>query len=149
LDERNELVPAYMEAGMLRRGLLMLVLNACTSLLTSCTGGCWLHADAVRTEPAADCLTLFGGNSPTDNTVCAVPELGGVNNCTDSLTLPKLSASGNVVVVASGERIAWLLPSQSAPPDVAVVKAGGGLTNYVVSAMLGAQSITITVPVRK
>ena len=133
---------------MLRRALLILVLNACTSVLTSCTGGCRLKADAVSMEPAADCLTLFVGDSPTDTTVCAVPELGGVNNCTDTLTLPKLSASGDVVVVASGDKIAWWLPRQSAPPGVAVVQAGAGLTNYVISATLGAQSITITVPVR-
>jgi hypothetical protein len=81
------LVPAYREVGMLRRVLLVVVVNVCTSLLTSCQGGCWLHAGAVSMEPAADCLTLFVGDSPTDTKVCGVPSLGGVNNCTDSLTL--------------------------------------------------------------
>jgi hypothetical protein len=72
-----------------------------------------------------------------------VPKLGGVNNCSDALTLPKRSASDNAVVVAAGEEIAWWLPSQSFPPAVIVNQAA----TYVISATLGAQSITITIPV--
>ena len=133
---------------MFRSAVLILILNGCISLTASCTGGCWLKAEPVSTEPPTDCLTLFAGDSPSDTTVCAVPELGGVNNCTDPLTLPKLSAGSNAVVVASGEKIAWWLPSQSVSPGVTVTQAGVGVTNYVISATLGAQSITITLPVR-
>jgi hypothetical protein len=131
-----------------RRAMLILLLNFCVSLTASCTGGCWLKADAVSTEPVTDCLTLFAGDSPGDTTVCEVPELGGANNCSDALTLPKLSASGKAVVVAPGEKIAWWLPSQSVPPGITVTQAAGGVTNYVVNATLGPQRITMTLVVR-
>lgn len=126
---------------------LLLLVAACISSTTACMGGCYVKADAVRTDPKTDCLALFGGQSASDPTVCAVPQLGGMNNCSDALTLPKRSASDDAVVVAPGERIAWPIPSESVPPAVMVNQAGGRATNYVISATLGNQSITITVPV--
>ncbi len=133
--------PPEVDVG--RTALLILLLTACILSTAACTGGCWQAADAVRTEPKTDCLVLYGGQSASDSTVCAVPKLGGVNNCSDALTLPKRSASDNAVVVAAGEEIAWWLPSQSFPPAVIVNQAA----TYVISATLGAQSITITIPV--
>jgi len=126
--------------------LLILLLTAFISSTAACTGGCWLKADAVRTDPNTDCLALFGGHSASDPVVCGVPNLGGVNNCSDALTFPKRSATANAIVFAPGQAIDWWVPSQSVPPAIMVNQAGAG-TTYVISATLGAQSITITIPV--
>ena len=127
---------------------MIVLLGGCISSTASCTGGCWLKADPVRTEPPTDCLALFGGSSASEPTVCAVPNLGGVNKCTDSLTLPKRSATGDTVVVPPGGTVDWRLPSQSVPPAITVTGAVGGQADYAISATLGKQSITITIPVR-
>jgi hypothetical protein len=126
---------------------LFAFIAVCSSSTAACTGGCYVKADAVRTDPMTDCLALFGGQSASDPTVCAVPELGGVNNCSDALTLPKRYSSDNAIVVAPGQKIAWPIPSQSVPLAVTVNQVGSGARTYVISATLGAQSITITVPV--
>ncbi len=132
---------------MLRSILPIVLLAACISIAPACTGGCWLTAGVVSAEPKTDCLTLYTGNSATDHTVCAVPELGGVNNCTDALTLPKRSEGDNAVVVAPGRAISWWPPTKSVPPAVMVNQAGSSTTDYVISATLGVQNITITIPV--
>ena len=132
---------------MFRTLLMLLLLAACVSSTVACTGGCWLKADAVLTEPQDDCLTLFTGNDPSDHTVCAVPNLGGMNNCSDALTFPKRSESAIAVAFAPGQDIAWLVPSQSVPPAIMVNQVGGNTTDYVILATLGSQSITITIPV--
>jgi hypothetical protein len=54
-----------------------------------------------------DCLALFGGHSASEPAVCAVPRLGGVNNCTDDLTLPKRLTNDETVVVAPGGTVDW------------------------------------------
>jgi len=125
----------------------IVLLAACVSIAPACTGGCWLTAGAVSAEPKTNCLTLYTGNSATDHTVCAVPDLGGVNHCTDPLTLPKRSDGDNLVVVAPGETISWRLPTKSVPPAVMVNQAGFSTTDYVISATLGTQNVTITIPV--
>jgi hypothetical protein len=113
----------------------------------ACTGGCYVKADAVQTAPQTDCLALFGGQSASDPTVCAVPELGGVNNCGDALTLPKRFASDSAVVVAPGAKIVWPIPSGSVAPAVTITHPLAGATNYAIDALLGSENVTITVPV--
>jgi hypothetical protein len=126
----------------------IVVFAAYMSLTASCTGGCWLKADPVSTAPETDCLALFGGLSASNSTVCEVPRLGGVNNCTDELTLPTRSAGEPPVVVVPGEAVDWPLPSShSVPPGISVTNGPGGRTDYSIIAMLGKQSITITIPV--
>jgi hypothetical protein len=102
----------------------------------------------VRTDPNTDCLALFGSKSASDPIVCGTPNLGGVNNCRDALTFPKRSATDNTIVFAPGQVIDWWVPSQSVPPAIMVnpTETGGGET-YVISATLGNQSVTITIPV--
>jgi hypothetical protein len=135
------------EVDVFRTFLLFSLLFAYISSTAACTGGCWSRADAVRTVPTTDCLTLFTGNSPTDHTVCQVPQLAGVNNCSDTLTFPKRSASAIAVTFVPGQDIAWLVPSQSVSPAIMVNQVGGNTTDYVIIATLGSQSITITIPV--
>jgi len=128
------------------QSLLPIVLLAtCISTAPACTGGCWLTAGAVRTEPKTDCLTLYTGHSSTDHPVCAVPHLAGVNNCTDTLTLPQGSDGDNAAV--PGEEISWWPPTKSVPPMIMVNQAGSSTTEYVISATLGHQNVTITIPV--
>jgi hypothetical protein len=135
-----------MGGNMIRSILLVCALDVCLSLLASCTGGCWLEADDVRVEPATDCLVLYAGSADTHR-VCAVAQLGGVNNCSEALTLPPLSATDKAVVVAPGGKVAWWLPTEAVPPAVTTTQVGYGPTNYVIRAALGDQSITITVPI--
>ena len=142
----GQLVGGLLEIQVGRTALLILLLTACISSTAACTGGCWLKADAVRTDPKTDCLALFGGNSASDPTVCAVPNIGGVNNCSDALTFPKRSATASAIIFAPGQEIDWRVPSQSVPPAIVVNQAGAGAT-YVINATLGDQSITITIPV--
>ena len=127
---------------------IVVLLGGCILFAASCTGGCWLKAGPVRTDPTTDCLALFGGSSASEPTVCAVPNLGGANNCANSLTLPKRSATGDTVVVPPGGTVDWRLPSLSVPPAITVTGATGGQADYAISATLGNQSITITIPVR-
>ena len=112
---------------------------------SSCTGGCYNHAAPVSVVPATPCLTLFGGQSATDDTVCAVPQLGGQNDCTDTLTLPPPPAGGQPITVAAGARIAYPIPDKSGPG--VTVTSSGGTTTYMLSAMLGATSLAIIVTV--
>jgi hypothetical protein len=132
---------------VVRTFLPLLFLIACLSSTAACTGGCWLHAGVVRTDPTTDCLTLFGGESPTDDSVCGVPQLNGVNNCSDALNMPSVSTIAPAAVFAPGQDIAWAVPEHSDPPALLVNHPGGGTTEYVISAALGSQSITITIPV--
>jgi hypothetical protein len=146
LDGRNGAIPGR-QVGMLRSLLLILLGATGFSSAAACTGGCWVTAGDVRTEPQTDCLTLYTGDSPTDRTVCAVPELGGMNNCAAALTLPKLSEGSTAVVVAPGGKISWRPPTKSVPPMIMVNRVGSNATEYVISATLGTGSVTITIPV--
>lgn len=128
--------------------VVFLLLGVCVSFMVSCTGGCWLKADPVLTEPTTGCLALFGGLSASQATVCSVPSLGGVNNCTDNLTLPKRSETGEPVVVPPGGNIDWRLPSQSVSPGITITGTAGSRADYAIKATLGNQSITITISVR-
>jgi hypothetical protein len=112
-----------------------------------CMGGCYVKADAVRTDPQTDCLALYGGQSASDPTVCATPQLGGVNNCSDPLTLPGRSPTSDPVVIAAGAKIAYPIPDPSAQPAISVTHPGSHATDYAIVASLGAQSVTITIPV--
>jgi hypothetical protein len=128
---------------------LVVVAVASNMAVTGCTGGCYDEADAVRSDPNTECLTLYGGQSPTDPTVCAVPELGGVNGCSEPLTLPARVTGGEPLVVQPGAKIAYPLPDQSVPPAITVVDRSGGARDYVIVAALGDQSVTLTIPVHE
>jgi hypothetical protein len=134
-----------LEVDVFRSPLLPLLLAICVSLVPACTGGCWLTSGEVITEPKTDCLTLYTGDSSIDHVVCAVPHLAGVNNCTEILTLPKVSLGDNAVV--PGGNISWWPPTKSVPPMIMVNQTGSSTTEYVISATLGAQNVTITIPV--
>lgn len=90
---------------------------------------------------------MFAGQSASDPTVCAVPQLSGVNGCSVPLTLPKRAVNGEPTVVQPGEKIAYPIPSESVLPGVTVVDRGPGAADYVLAGTLGAQDITLTVPV--
>jgi hypothetical protein len=109
-----------------------------------CTGGCYNHAGTVVVVPATACLMLWGGQSATDDVVCATPQLSGWNHCTQALTLPASSAGGSPVVVAPGSKIAY--PVGGNQPGVTITVAGGTAT-YTIDAMLDTTSLTITIPV--
>jgi hypothetical protein len=112
---------------------------------SGCMGGCYVHAGTVEVVPAAPCLTLFGGQSATDDVVCAVPQLGGQNGCADALTLPAPPAGGAPVVVPAGAKIDYPVGGDARPG--LTVTTAGGTTRYAISATLGAEAITITIPV--
>jgi len=124
-------------------GLFVVVVAA----TPGCTGGCYVKADTVRTEPQTDCLQLYAGQSASDPTVCAVPQLGGVNNCSEALTLPSGTSTGDPVVVAPGAKIVYPIAYQSVPPSIIVTERGSSATDYVIIASVGDQAVTITVPV--
>jgi hypothetical protein len=110
-----------------------------------CTGGCYNHAGAVVVVPATACLMLWGGQSATDDVVCATPQLSGWNNCTQALTLPGPPLGGAAIVVGPGSRIAYPVGDTRAGVTVTVA---GGTTTYTIDAMLDTTSLTITIPVR-
>jgi hypothetical protein len=122
--------------------LAALLVAAATS---GCTGGCYSHAGTVSVVPATPCLMLFGGQSASDDIVCAVPQLGGENDCADALTLPAPPAGGAPIVVAPGARIAY--PVGGDPRSGLTITTAGGTTSYAIAAMVGSQSVTITIPV--
>jgi hypothetical protein len=133
---------------MVKRVLAWLSLGAvAVGVGSGCQGGCWLTAEAVTTDPQTECLHLFAGQHENDPTVCAVPQLGGTNNCNETLNLPKVSETGTPMAVAPGGKIAWRLPEKSVAPGVVVTARGSDARTYTVMATLGDQPITITVPV--
>jgi hypothetical protein len=133
---------------MVRRVLALLSVGVvAVGVGSGCTGGCWVTAEAVRTDPQTECLHLFAGQDENNPTVCAVPQLGGVNNCSETLTFPKLSETGTAVAVAPGGQIVWPIPAESVAPSVVVTERGSDARTYTIVATLGEQPITITVPV--
>lgn len=106
---------------------------------TGCApGGCFAEADAVRVAPATSCLKLEVG------TICGYPELEGSNGCTEALILPPSSSSGEAVRVEAGASVFYGMDSKS--PGIRIV-SGDDTSNWVISALLGEQTITITVPI--
>jgi len=128
----------------MRRVLLAASLVAAAAA-GGCTGGCYKHAAPVSIVPATSCLTLFGGQSATDDGVCAVPQLGGQNGCADTLTLPPLNGATAPLIVAPGARVAYPVGDVSRPG--LVVTTTGGTTTYAIDATLGTTALTITIPV--
>src|SRR5437762_1311496 len=104
---------------MVKRVLALLSLGAVAVVVgAGCTGGCWVTAEAVTTDPPTECLRLFAGQNENDSTVCAVPQLGGTNNCSETLLFPKSSETSAPVAVPPGGKIAWPIPEKS--PGVVV-----------------------------
>jgi len=121
------------------------VLGVALATIPGCTGGCYSIADPVRTEPQTDCLELYNGESASDTRVCGTPQLGGVNHCSEALTLPSGSPTREPVVVAPDGKIVYPIPYTSVPPDITVTYRGSGAADYVIVASLGDQPVTITV----
>jgi hypothetical protein len=105
---------------------------------TGCTGGCFEEADPVRVAPATSCLKLEVG------TICGDAELEGPNDCTEALVLPPPSPDGEAVRVEPGASTRYTMSSKS--PGIRI-SSGDDTTNWVISALLGEQPITITVPI--
>jgi hypothetical protein len=105
---------------------------------TGCTGGCFSEADPVQVAPATSCLKLEVG------TICGDAELEGSNDCTEALILPPSSSGGEAVRVEPGALVRYTMDRKS--PGIRIISSGD-ITNWVISASLGEQAITITVPV--
>jgi len=133
---------------MARFAVPALVLIAASASMPGCYGGCYDEAGPVSTLPQTSCLTLFGGQSATDSTVCAVPELGGQNGCDSALTLPATYAGGQPYVFPPGSTIVYPLPVGSVASGITVTDRGGGVRDFITVGMLGADSVTITFTVR-
>jgi hypothetical protein len=105
---------------------------------TGCTGGCFTEADPVQVAPATSCLKLEVG------TICGDAELEGSNDCTEPLILPPPSPGGEVVRVEPGASTRYTMNAKS--PGIRIISTSD-TTNWVISALLGEQTITITVPI--
>jgi hypothetical protein len=128
---------------------LLGVLVLAIATTPACTGGCYDIADPVRAEPQTDCLELYTGESASDTRVCGTPQLGGVNHCSEALTLPSGSPTREPLVIAPDGKIVYAIPYTSAPPAITVTSRGSGAMDYVIIASLGDQPITITVAVHE
>ena len=106
---------------------------------TGCSpGGCFAEADAVLVAPATSCLKLEVG------TICGDAELEGSNDCTEALVLPPSSPDGEPVRVEPGATMLYAMHPKS--PGIRLI-SGSETTVWVISALLGDQTITIAVPV--
>ena len=107
---------------------------------TGCTGGCFSEADPVRVAPATSCLKLEVGP------ICGDAELEGTNDCTEALVLPPPSTGGEAVRVEPGASMRYTMDPES--PGIRII-SGDDTSNWVISALLGEQTITITVPIHE
>jgi hypothetical protein len=110
-----------------------------------CAGGCYTYMETLRIDPATSCLALHPGQDPNDKIACGLPELGGTNDCSEPLTLPKRNENDTPVVIAPGGKVFWMYPDKSMAPDITVTGDNDGRV-YTVIAMLGTQRITLTLP---
>lgn len=113
-------------------------------LTSGCYGGCYTRMEAIKLDPPTECLALHrGSGSEDDDLACGYPDIGGTNNCSEPLTLPKMSASGEPRVIAPGEKFWFPLLGESVPPDYTVV-GNSEAHLYTVVATLGTERITLT-----
>jgi hypothetical protein len=108
---------------------------------TGCVpGGCFSEADAVQVSPATSCLKLEVG------TICGEPDMEGSNGCSETLFLPPQGPGGQAVRVEPGASTRYTMKRDS--PGIRIISAGDN-RNWVISALLGEQAITITVPIHE
>src|SRR5688572_1201699 len=126
----------------MRFGMALLVPLLAMDLVganTGCVaGGCFSEADPVRVAPATSCLKLDVG------TICGDAELKGSNECSEALVLPPPTPDGEAVRVEPGASTRYSMNPKS--PGIRII-SGDDTRNWVISALLGEQSITITVPI--
>jgi hypothetical protein len=100
--------------------------------------------EPIKLDPPTECLALHrGSGNEDDDLACGYPDIGGTNNCSEPLTLPKMAEGVEPRVIAPGEKFWLSLSSTSVPPDYTVV-GNNEASFYTLVATLGTQRITLT-----